>query len=223
MTTDDHSLLRKLHAILEVEAKLTATMEHAEPWLTSAPPSSFPSHRVRPIPTSLEEVVHVLAVARSLAARTSAPAGWNPSAPVVGFSTPNPLPHQLRGGALAALQLEQTKLAERERKRLKSQAVAAESTAAAAFEQPPTPMDVEETVTPTATTRDPKRREVEAHEHVLERSKSELDRSDVEAQQRRRSFQQPETPKQDVSMNLSSSSGSSSSDSSDDGSEREVE
>ena len=49
----------------------------------------------------------ILAMARNWSSKTSAPAGWDPQlAPVMGFATPNPLPHQLRGGALAALQLE---------------------------------------------------------------------------------------------------------------------
>ena len=30
---------------------------------------------------------------------------WNANLPVVGFATPNPLPHQLRGGALGGMQL----------------------------------------------------------------------------------------------------------------------
>jgi hypothetical protein len=57
----------------------------------------------------MDEVEHVLHVARNIASRTSAPAGWNPQAPVIGFATPNPLPHQLRGGSLGALQLELAK------------------------------------------------------------------------------------------------------------------
>jgi hypothetical protein len=34
---------------------------------------------------------------------------WNPNLPVVGFATPNPLPHQLRGGALGGMQLQLAK------------------------------------------------------------------------------------------------------------------
>lgn len=68
----------------------------------------------QPSTLSSTSALAILHVARSLANRTSAPAGWNPAAPVVGFSTPSPLPHQLRGGALASLQLEraQKRLAE---------------------------------------------------------------------------------------------------------------
>jgi hypothetical protein len=39
---------------------------------------------------------------------------WNPTLPVIGFATPNPLPHQLRGGALGAMQL---KMAREEKNR----------------------------------------------------------------------------------------------------------
>jgi hypothetical protein len=73
--------------------------------------------RVRPIPTTMEQVRQILAVGWNYASRTSAPAGWDPMAPVAGFSTPNPLPHMLRGGALAALQLEGAKQAESDKKR----------------------------------------------------------------------------------------------------------
>ena len=65
----------------------------------------------------MNEAQQVLAVARNFSGRTSAPAGWNPNAPVIGFSTPNPLPHQLRGGALAALELQRARQAERDKKR----------------------------------------------------------------------------------------------------------
>ncbi|KAL3913007.1 MAG: hypothetical protein SGILL_006663, partial [Bacillariaceae sp.] len=51
--------------------------------------------------------------------RTSAPGGWRRKAPVVGFSTPNPLPHQLRGGALGALELERARQAQEDKKKRK--------------------------------------------------------------------------------------------------------
>jgi hypothetical protein len=91
-------LLEEIKALVELERSLTDAIENAEPWL--------PGGRSRPLPSSMQEVEQVLHVARNLASRTSAPAGWNPQAPVLGFTTPNPLPHQLRGGALGALQLE---------------------------------------------------------------------------------------------------------------------
>lgn len=124
--TPNSKLLEKAQALIAVERSLTATLEKVEPWLTSnntlkTTSSSQGQHhfskRVRPIPTTMDQVEKILAVSRNFASRTSAPAGWNPMAPVVGFSTPNPLPHQLRGGALAALQLERARQAEEDKKR----------------------------------------------------------------------------------------------------------
>jgi hypothetical protein len=57
----------------------------------------------------MEQVKEILAYARTLSTRTSAPCGWNPSLPLIGFATPNPLPHQIRGGCLGVLQLQQVK------------------------------------------------------------------------------------------------------------------
>ena len=115
------SLLETTQRLIEIERSLTSTMERVEPWLpqNTTNPSAWHAYtrRVRPIPTSMEQVETVLAVARNYSSRTSAPAGWNPSAPVVGFATPNPLPHQLRGGALAALELERARQEERNQKR----------------------------------------------------------------------------------------------------------
>jgi hypothetical protein len=118
-SVDDLALLEKAQALIEVERSLTSTMEKVEPYLTAntLKPRTGMGKRVRPIPTTMEQVNQVLAVSRIFASRTSAPAGWNTAAPVVGFTTPNPLPHQLRGGALAALQLEQAGQAELDRKR----------------------------------------------------------------------------------------------------------
>jgi len=119
------SLLEKTQALIEVERSLTATLEKVEPWLTRSTLRPSSTHRfekrVRPIPATMEQVRQVLAVARNYSSRTSAPAGWNPAAPVMGFSTPNPLPHQLRGGALAALQLERARQEERSQKRKRQQ------------------------------------------------------------------------------------------------------
>ncbi|KAL7566176.1 hypothetical protein ACA910_011251 [Epithemia clementina (nom. ined.)] len=109
------TLLTKTQKVMKAEQKLTALLEKAEPWLTSTALASkkrsskldYYSERVRPIPTNMEQVDVILAMARNWSSKTSAPAGWDPQlAPVMGFATPSPLPHQLRGGALAALQLE---------------------------------------------------------------------------------------------------------------------
>jgi Vitamin-D-receptor interacting Mediator subunit 4 len=105
---DELSLLNKVEAMLQVEHKLTSALDRAGPWLESASAHTH-RRRVRPVPRTAEQARQVLQYARVLSNRTSAPAGWNPNAPVVGFSTPNPLPHQLRGGALAALQLERAR------------------------------------------------------------------------------------------------------------------
>jgi hypothetical protein len=195
------SLLEKTQKIMEVEKSLTGTLEKVEPWLPGAQVHHFPNRpRVRPVPTNMEQVHHILAVARSLANRTSAPAGWSPSAPVVGFSTPNPLPHQLRGGALAALQLERAVTAEREKKRQRLQQQQVQQEAAAKEE----PMEVEEkeSVESDAGT-DPKRREVKVYEHLLDRSKSSINKQDA-------TVRRPPLEKRPeyVSMNLSESSSS---------------
>lgn len=119
--TDRAALLKKTKTMMELERSLTATLDKVEPWLVHN--AQLPNRpRVRPIPKTMQEAERVLAVARVLASRTSAPAGWNPAAPVVGFSTPNPLPHQLRGGALAALQLDRARQSERLGKRQRKQA-----------------------------------------------------------------------------------------------------
>jgi len=183
-------LVGKLEAMLEAEAALTLAIDKVSPWLEAAPVN--PHHyRVRSIPQSMEQVNHVLAYARVLAARTSAPAGWNPNAPVVGFSTPSPMPHQLRGGALAALQLEMARkqLLEQSRKR-QLQETQSKSTKE---DEKPQPMDVAEYESSTGA-RDPKRREVHAHERQVDAVSSAPQRAARPATQ------------QDVSMNLSDSS-----------------
>jgi hypothetical protein len=114
------TLLEKTQALIEMERSLTFSLERVEPWLPSSAGSAY-GNRIRPVPTTMEQVLKVLAVARNYSTRTSAPAGWNPNAPVIGFSTPNPLPHQLRGGALAALELERARQTERDKKRKRQQ------------------------------------------------------------------------------------------------------
>jgi len=121
------TLLEKTQALIELERSLTQSIERIEPWLLNSRNDNYNSRssnktnvvgiRVRPIPTDMDQVEKVLAVARIFSTRTSAPAGWNTNAPVVGFSTPNPLPHQLRGGALAALELQRARQVERDKKR----------------------------------------------------------------------------------------------------------
>jgi hypothetical protein len=196
-------LLWKTQKAVEMERALTATMRKVEPWLRSSKVNPN-QPRVRPIPTSMEQVHQVLAVARNLASRTSAPAGWNPNAPVVGFTTPNPLPHQLRGGALAALQLERARQSERDKKRQREQQKSAEleqaaAAAAARAEQEHQRQLPSELNDPT-TGRDPKRREVAHHEVEIRPTSSRPPASALDIASR------PAPPQVDVSMNLSDSS-----------------
>jgi len=195
METDDPllDLLDQAQAVIEVEKALTETLERVEPWLRGSSTSTS-NPRVRPLPTSLEQAEQVLAVARNLASRTSAPAGWNPMAPVIGFSTPNPMPHQLRGGALATLQLERAKQAESDKKRIKLQQEQEKKTAVASKSEKGSehggPLD-------------PKRVEIRDHKQTPP--------PPPEPQQRRASHppQKVAKPKQqEVSMNLSDSESS---------------
>lgn len=105
------NMLSAVARLSEAERRLTQTLDKTSRYL---PNSKDPL--LLPTPQSREEVKTVLAVALTYADRTSAPSGWNPNVPIYGFVTPNPLPHQLRGGQLAALQLQQAQ-EDRERKR----------------------------------------------------------------------------------------------------------
>eukprot|EP00559_Dactyliosolen_fragilissimus_P009075 CAMPEP_0184867748 /NCGR_PEP_ID=MMETSP0580-20130426/27592_1 /TAXON_ID=1118495 /ORGANISM="Dactyliosolen fragilissimus" /LENGTH=159 /DNA_ID=CAMNT_0027368185 /DNA_START=1 /DNA_END=480 /DNA_ORIENTATION=- len=69
----------------------------------------------------MSQVETILALARTYSSRTSAPPGWNPSLPVVHFATPNPLPHQLRGGALGAIELKMVRDERRLKRRKKEE------------------------------------------------------------------------------------------------------
>jgi Vitamin-D-receptor interacting Mediator subunit 4 len=125
-------LLSKTREVIQIEKALTRTLEKVEPWLHDAKVNPH-RKRVRPVPTCMKEAETILQVARSLSSRTSAPAGWTPVAPITNFATPNPLPNQLRGGALATLQLERAKKAESDKKKEHKKAEAQkneESTAA---------------------------------------------------------------------------------------------
>lgn len=139
MDVDDNHLLAKMKSMIEVEKQLSLTMRKVEPWICSNAKDKLTndsfSHRVRPIPPDMDAVNKVLAVARNLSNRTSAPAGWNSNAPVIGFTTPNPLPHQLRGGLLAGMQLDRARKTERDKKRQLEEEKAAEATARTAREK----------------------------------------------------------------------------------------
>lgn len=209
------SLLDSMQALIQCERDLTDALEKAEPWLSSS--TTTP---VRPLPSSMAEVEQVLAMARNLSARTSAPAGWNPQAPVTGFATPNPLPHQLRGGALGTLQLERARAAKRQRLEHEKTNADEKSQREAPPPPPPEPMDMEQKGETqedqlereeemAEVERDPKRREVVEHEHELDlRTQTDISKSIHMSQQK-----QP--PKQQVltaDMNLSDSSSDEDSD-----------
>ena len=103
-------LLDHVRTLVEAERTLTDAIEKSTPLLqnntmSSSILSSQSDPPLLPTPRNTEEVKTILAVARTYSLRTSAPPMWNPILPVIGFATPNPLPHQLRGGALGAMQL----------------------------------------------------------------------------------------------------------------------
>ena len=130
MTLIDH-----VRALVEVERGLSDALERTGPLLSSQASANTsvvmaPTLNAAPLlptPRNEEEVQTILAVARAYSLRTSAPPMWSPQLPVIGFATPNPLPHQLRGGQLGALQMQmareernkmQVAREERERERL---------------------------------------------------------------------------------------------------------
>lgn len=90
---DSSSLLSCVKDLVQVEMSLTEILETTKPLLDLATPKN------------MSEVNSILSLARTYSTRTSAPPGWNPNLPVIHFSTPNPLPHQLRQGALGAMEL----------------------------------------------------------------------------------------------------------------------
>lgn len=113
------TLLNHVRSLVEAERALTDAIEQSTPLLqqntmSSSILSSQSDPPLLPTPRNIEEVKTILAVARTYSLRTSAPPMWNPNLPVIGFATPNPLPHQLRGGALGAMQL---KMAREEKNR----------------------------------------------------------------------------------------------------------
>jgi len=87
-------LLDCAQRLIIAERRLTSCLKRNKPII-----SSLKS------PSNMDQVDMILALARSYSNRTSAPTNWDPSIPVIHFSTPNPLPHQLRSGTLASMQL----------------------------------------------------------------------------------------------------------------------
>jgi Vitamin-D-receptor interacting Mediator subunit 4 len=133
-------LLSKTREVIQIEKALTRTLEKVEPWLHDAKVNPH-RKRVRPVPSCMKEAETILQVARSLSSRTSAPAGWTPVAPITNFATPNPLPNQLRGGALATLQLERAKKAESDKKKEHKKAEAQKNEESSARQQDATMTD----------------------------------------------------------------------------------
>ncbi|KAL7477263.1 hypothetical protein ACHAW6_003077 [Cyclotella cf. meneghiniana] len=116
-----NTLLDRVRSLVRAEQGLTDALQTCLPLLPHSHTSTFTSQTPPPLiptPTSPSQIPTILALARTYSLRTSAPPTWNPSLPVVGFATPNPLPHQLRGGSLGAMQL---KLAREEKVRKKTE------------------------------------------------------------------------------------------------------
>jgi hypothetical protein len=210
---ESRSILRKAQRIIELEKTLTEKLDQVEPWLQQSRSNRHHTAnrhrvRVRRIPESMEEAEWILAVARNLAARTSAPAGWNPQAPVLGFATPNPLPHQLRGGALANLQrervIQQQRLSKQQRMLLLSQQTQQQQeenvTTTAAVTS-------EETVEGAGVDVDPKRGEIQQH---LQKPRQPATPNPPDGRLPGLPIAQPRRP-ETVSMNLSDSESSESS------------
>eukprot|EP00970_Alexandrium_tamarense_P009887 scaffold1967_cov199-Alexandrium_tamarense.AAC.69 len=124
-TSEPTTLLDHVRSLVKAEQGLTEALEKSQPLLahtnsrhhlvsSSSVLTSQTDPPLLPTPRNMDEVQTILAVARAYSVRTSAPPMWNPRLPVIGFATPNPLPHQLRGGALGDMQL---KMAREEKKR----------------------------------------------------------------------------------------------------------
>ncbi len=166
MNMNMNTLLPCVQTLVRLEQSLTTTLEATAPLLSL------------PTPTSLSQAELILALARTYSTRTSAPPGWNPPLPVAHFATPSPLPHQLRGGALGAMQLKMVR-EKKKRKRLEE-----EEARARLMKEQESELEKRRAVSVpgTATAKDPKKK----------------DRQQQQQQQKR----------QEASMNLSSSSSS---------------
>jgi len=103
------SLRSTVQSLVKLEMSLTQSLSKIRPLLQDLA-----------TPQTMSQVDTILSLARSYSTKTSAPPGWNPNLPVIHFSTPNPLPHQLRQGELGAMELQMAK-EERNRKRRRIQ------------------------------------------------------------------------------------------------------
>eukprot|EP00977_Amphora_coffeiformis_P018316 scaffold6395_cov159-Amphora_coffeaeformis.AAC.5 len=163
----DLSLLEQTQKLIYAEKRLTKLLNETEPWLPTAVAHPH-RRRTRPIPSTMDQVESILALARKYASQTSAPAGWNPNAPVVGFSTPSPLPNQLRAGCLATLQLERAQ-AENKRKREQAVAKARQEQQQQAAKEEAAANEATTSSSRSADEPDPKRREVHRHDKQAQR------------------------------------------------------
>jgi hypothetical protein len=87
-------LVPLVQSLVQLEKSLTQSLTDIKPLLQDLA-----------TPQNMSQVHTILSLARSYSTKTSAPPGWNPNLPVIHFSTPNPLPHQLRQGELGAMEL----------------------------------------------------------------------------------------------------------------------
>jgi len=123
------------------------------------------------------------------------------------------MPHQLRGGQLAALQLEQAKKLEMDRKRKREQVTSAPSSSQDVVM---TEAAVPSKANSDEETMDPKKHISHLHDKNIERSKSEISKDDEEnttqrhyrPPMKREELTQPKPSAPDISMNLSDSSSS---------------
>ncbi|KAL9182889.1 hypothetical protein ACHAXT_004168 [Thalassiosira profunda] len=223
------TLLDHVRALVEAEQGLTAAIEQSRPLLAPRDASSSSSVLLSsadqsappllPTPRNMDEVQDVLAVARAYSLRTSAPPMWNPNLPVIGFATPNPLPHQLRGGALGAMQLKMAReeknrrgreLADRrekERRRLKEDKKLAETKGGE--EGDAMDVDKDEAVgkrkreeEDKAVGNDPKKRE------AMEHQKLQVSKQPKAPPNKRQTAEEYQKKKKAANMNLSESSSS---------------
>jgi hypothetical protein len=83
---------------IELEQCLTATIEKMEPWLPNCNAGSNPSSLLAFVLSRYGTSGRYASVAQELGCTDVSSAGMNPEAPVMGFTTPNPMPHQYIGG-----------------------------------------------------------------------------------------------------------------------------
>ena len=190
---NNKSLLSCVQNLVELEMELTNCLSDTKELLDL------------PTPKNMSQVNTILAIARTYSTRTSAPPGWNPNLPVIHFSTPNPLPHQLRQGALGAMELKLV----REERAAKRRKIEQDQLNKRALEE--SKKRNSETVQRDQS-KDAKKKEV--MEHYKEED-DEANRRLVEKRQQALKRRREHKPAKNTSMNLSDSEDSSSEEDSD--------